>query len=169
MPWHTVPTASLLASAGFDDKIRIYTSDGRLPREFDAPGSDMKALTFSPDGTQLATAGRSGTIRIWNVKTGCEGNRYSSICAKNFRTGLFAQRSAIGRGGRRSSNSPFRRSLRQSRRSIARAACENQGIEFLRRKTAGLRRHRTTWFVCGIFRPMRNKINWSDIPAPSTR
>ncbi len=64
------PDGKFLASAGFDDKVRLYTSDGRLPRELDGPGSDLTALAFSPDGAQLAAAGRAGTIRLWNTATG---------------------------------------------------------------------------------------------------
>ncbi|HEY4759223.1 MAG TPA: WD40 repeat domain-containing protein, partial [Thermoguttaceae bacterium] len=64
------PDGKYLASAGFGDKVRLYTSDGRLVREFDAPGSDMSALVFSPDAVQLAAAGRLGLIRIWNVAGG---------------------------------------------------------------------------------------------------
>jgi WD40 repeat protein len=50
--------------------VRVYSSDGRLPSELDGPGIDLSAVAFSPDGTQIAAAGRAGTIRIWNVANG---------------------------------------------------------------------------------------------------
>ena len=61
----------MLAAAGFDDKVRIFDADqGRLLRELAAPGSDIRAICFSPDGTRLAAAGRAGLVRIWQADTG---------------------------------------------------------------------------------------------------
>jgi WD40 repeat protein len=39
-------------------------------REMDAPGSDIRAAVFSPDAAQVAAAGRSGVVRVWDVATG---------------------------------------------------------------------------------------------------
>jgi WD40 repeat protein len=36
------------------------------------PCGDVRTVTFSPDGTRLAVAGRNGRIRVWNVETGSE-------------------------------------------------------------------------------------------------
>ena len=45
-------------------------TEGRLLRELAAPGSDIRAICFSPDGTRLAAAGRAGLLRIWQSDTG---------------------------------------------------------------------------------------------------
>ena len=39
-------------------------------RVLDAAGSGMRALAYSPDGRQLAAAGRRGPVRIWDAATG---------------------------------------------------------------------------------------------------
>jgi len=43
-----------------------------LLRELTAPGSDIRAVVFSPDGTRMAAAGRSGLVRFWEANTGKE-------------------------------------------------------------------------------------------------
>ena len=37
---------------------------------FDGQGGDLYTVAYSPDGKRLATAGRDGTVRFWNPKTG---------------------------------------------------------------------------------------------------
>ena len=39
-------------------------------RKLEGPGVDLRSVVFSPDGMQLAAAGRNGQIRIWNVPSG---------------------------------------------------------------------------------------------------
>ena len=38
-------------------------------RELAAPGSDIRAIAFSPDGTRMAAAGRAGMVRIWDARS----------------------------------------------------------------------------------------------------
>jgi WD40 repeat protein len=61
----------MLAAAGFADRVWVYDADqGKLLRELAAPGSDIRALCFSPDGSRMAAAGRSGVVRVWEAQSG---------------------------------------------------------------------------------------------------
>ncbi len=62
------PDGRLLAAAGFEKQVRVYDgTNGRLLHKFDAPDSDVCALTISPDSCQLAAAGHNGILRIWQL------------------------------------------------------------------------------------------------------
>ena len=138
------PDGKLLASAGFDDKVRLFTSDGRLPKELDGPGSDLRALAFSPDGTQLAAAGRSGAIHLWNVATGSKTAEIQASAHRISALGVFAQRSPIGRGWRRSRDQALRSGFRQSLDGIARVSPEKSGPLFFTVKNCWRPVERTT-------------------------
>jgi WD40 repeat protein len=63
--WHAYPTdqakaAMLTMVAGQQEGILPVTTDG----------SAVTAVTFSPDGKVLATAGSDGNVRLWNTATG---------------------------------------------------------------------------------------------------
>jgi WD40 repeat protein len=48
--------------------VWIFDADqGRLLRELAAPGGDIRALCFSPNGSRMAAAGRAGVVRIWDA------------------------------------------------------------------------------------------------------
>jgi WD40 repeat protein len=64
------PDGSWVASAGWDNYIRMRSvRDGEL-RALRAHNSHVKAVSFSPDGTQLASVGINGVVRIWRVSQG---------------------------------------------------------------------------------------------------
>jgi WD40 repeat protein len=55
-----------------ENKVRLLIDDGggRLTRELEAPGGDLRAVCFSPDGRHVAAAGRGRVIHIWEAATG---------------------------------------------------------------------------------------------------
>ncbi len=52
------------------DEVRLSGTDGRTVRSLPAPGVDVLAMAFGPDGRRLATACRDGLVRLWNPATG---------------------------------------------------------------------------------------------------
>lgn len=62
------PNGELLAIAQ-QKTISIYR-DGRIARTLRGHTDLVGALVFSPDGTQLATASRDATVRIWDLASG---------------------------------------------------------------------------------------------------
>jgi WD40 repeat protein len=58
----------LLASAGDDGTVRLWDAAGPRPlAELLRSVDDMRAVTFSPDGTVLASGGAEAVIRVWDV------------------------------------------------------------------------------------------------------
>ena len=66
------PAGDRIAVVGFDGRLRVYDLSGETLAEWACPCKDMRTVIFSPDGIQLAAAGRNGKIAIWNSGTGEE-------------------------------------------------------------------------------------------------
>ncbi|MEI7699468.1 MAG: c-type cytochrome domain-containing protein [Planctomycetia bacterium] len=65
------PDESIVATAGYDRKIRLHDAvSGKLLRELSGHNGAVFDLQFSPDGTLLASASADATVKIWNVATG---------------------------------------------------------------------------------------------------
>jgi uncharacterized protein with WD repeat len=58
----------ILATAGVDDRIRIWNLSGQKIAEWKALQESVNMISFSPNGKYLATAGRNGTVKFWEVK-----------------------------------------------------------------------------------------------------
>ncbi|MEX0367702.1 MAG: c-type cytochrome [Ruegeria sp.] len=61
-----------LATASWDGTIGVWPVDGSEPVMLGPTGSGVNAVTFSPDGTRLYSAGMDGTLREWNMASGTE-------------------------------------------------------------------------------------------------
>ncbi len=61
------PTKQILATAGIDDRVRIWNFSGRKIADWKALQQSVNMVSFSPDGKLLATAGRDGTVKFWNL------------------------------------------------------------------------------------------------------
>ncbi|MEG4013374.1 MULTISPECIES: AAA-like domain-containing protein [unclassified Microcoleus] len=61
------PDRQILATAGIDDKVRIWNFSGSKIAEWKALQQSVNMVSFSPDGKFLATAGKDGTVEFWNL------------------------------------------------------------------------------------------------------
>lgn len=61
------PTRKMLATAGIDDRVRIWNFSGQKIAEWKALQQSVNMVNFSPNGKFLATAGRDSTVKLWNL------------------------------------------------------------------------------------------------------
>ena len=61
------PTDDLLASGGFDSKVKLWNWKEQIPVGELAIGDQVQALDFSPDGRWLAVRSRSHGCQLWDV------------------------------------------------------------------------------------------------------
>ncbi|WP_037307344.1 c-type cytochrome [Ruegeria halocynthiae] len=64
-----------VATASWDGTIGLWPVDGTAPMTLGPTGSGVNSVVFSPDGTQLYSAGMDGSLRIWDVSSGQETSR----------------------------------------------------------------------------------------------
>ncbi|MEG4091000.1 AAA-like domain-containing protein [Microcoleus sp. Pol12B4] len=61
------PKRYILATAGIDDRVRMWNFSGQKIVEWKALQQSVNMVNFSPNGNFLATAGRDSTVKIWNL------------------------------------------------------------------------------------------------------
>jgi WD40 repeat protein len=69
------PDGKLLATATQhpENLVRLWdAADGKLLHRMPGHSNSLNGLSFSPDGTRLASASLDQTARLWDVKTGAE-------------------------------------------------------------------------------------------------
>lgn len=59
------PNNALLASASYDNTVRIWDLAAGTFMQLDGHSGEVKQLRWSPDGTLLLTGGREGEVRLW--------------------------------------------------------------------------------------------------------
>ncbi|NJS11388.1 MAG: hypothetical protein HC789_13930 [Microcoleus sp. CSU_2_2] len=60
------PERQFLATAGVDDRVRIWNLSGKKIADWKALQKSVNIVSFSPNGEFLATAGRDSTVKFWN-------------------------------------------------------------------------------------------------------
>ena len=67
------PNGEILASAGFDGKVRLWdAATGREKAVLKGHTDSVTSCAFSPDGKTLASASWDNTVRLWDAHTGRE-------------------------------------------------------------------------------------------------
>jgi WD40 repeat protein len=61
------PTSQIIATAGLDDSVRIWSLSGQKIAEWKALQKSINMLSFSPDGQTLATAGKDSKVKLWDL------------------------------------------------------------------------------------------------------
>ncbi|RAQ49186.1 sugar-binding protein [Arthrospira sp. O9.13F] len=64
------PDGQMIASAGDDKTIKLWTIDGELINSFPAHSERIWQLTFSPDGQTLISASEDKTVKLWTTEGG---------------------------------------------------------------------------------------------------
>ncbi|MDY6803624.1 MAG: hypothetical protein SXA11_07430 [Cyanobacteriota bacterium] len=59
------PDGETLASAGYDDTVKLWSSNGTLLQNIEDHEDDVIALSFSPNGNIFASASADGKIKLW--------------------------------------------------------------------------------------------------------
>lgn len=81
LPWMTSLAFSIdgerLAAGGQRGAVIIWdTADGTLLQRLETTSADIVALSFSPDGTQIVTAGEDSWLRLLDLEKGLELSRW---------------------------------------------------------------------------------------------
>ena len=65
------PDGTRLASAGYDDMVRVWdATTGACVLALTGHTDSVNGVTWSPDGAQLATASDDASVRVWDATTG---------------------------------------------------------------------------------------------------
>lgn len=69
---------ALLATAGFDQKVRLFDAGGRVVLELGGHQHQVRSVAISADGRLLASGGLDRLVRVFNVPDGKELHRFDA-------------------------------------------------------------------------------------------
>jgi len=93
------PDNSVLASAGKDTTIRLWDVSAQKPIATLSAESAVRCLTFSRDGTLLATGDDTGGLRVWNVRNGRLNTALTDVDGSIFAVAFSRDGKLIASGG----------------------------------------------------------------------
>ncbi len=84
------PDRRWLAAAGVGAIVRLFDPEtGEPGKEFPTGQVEVNGIAFSPDQTELATAGDDGTLRVFNLGTGSERLKVATPFKKGVSSPLY--------------------------------------------------------------------------------
>ncbi|MBW4527715.1 MAG: AAA-like domain-containing protein [Phormidium tanganyikae FI6-MK23] len=60
------PDGKTIASASWDNTVKLWSRDGRALRTFKGHQDDVTSVAFSPDGKTIASASWDNTVKLWS-------------------------------------------------------------------------------------------------------
>ena len=83
----SVSPEGLIVSGGEDSTIKIWNRDGKLLKTLKEHKSWVNKISFSPDGTLMATASSDNTVKLWSFEcTNSEGDRCLKVKVELLKT-----------------------------------------------------------------------------------
>ncbi|MEZ4460320.1 MAG: WD40 repeat domain-containing protein [bacterium] len=70
---------ALLATAGGDDHVCVWRTDGSLVHRFKVADAGVNSLKFSSDGSMLAAGGDTGVLHLWLLAGGTGSIRHAQL------------------------------------------------------------------------------------------
>jgi WD40 repeat protein len=70
LAFHSDPKSPILATCSADSTVRLWNPNGSLSRTLTGHNDYLFSVALSADGKQVAAAGYSGEVRVWNTGDG---------------------------------------------------------------------------------------------------